>query len=85
MGLVQEVVADDALEVRLDAFARELADKSPLVLSRMKAVANASVEMSQAEALAWELSVLRDHLTSNDAAEGLAAFSEKRKPVFAGN
>jgi enoyl-CoA hydratase/carnithine racemase len=50
----------------------------------MKAVANASVEMSQAEALAWELSVLRDHLTSNDAAEGLAAFSEKRKPVFAG-
>jgi enoyl-CoA hydratase/carnithine racemase len=85
MGLVQEVVADDALEARLDTFASDLADKSPLVLSRMKAVANASVDMSQAEALVWELSVLRDHLTSNDAAEGLAAFSEKRKPVFAGN
>ena len=50
----------------------------------MKRVANASIEMTQVEALKQELAVLREHLKSNDAAEGLAAFGEKRKPVFTG-
>lgn len=84
MGLVQEVVADEALEARLDEFSTNLAAKSPLVLSRMKEVANAAREMPQTGALAYELSVLRNHLNSNDAAEGLAAFGEKRTPVFTG-
>lgn len=84
MGLIQEVVPDDMLEVRLYEFSHALASKSPLVLARMKAVANRSRDMSQAEALALELSVLREHLRSNDVAEGLAAFSQKRTPSFTG-
>ncbi len=84
MGLVQEVVGDDALEARLHEFSQLLATKSPLVLSQMKRVANASIEMTQVEALRQELAVLREHLKSNDSAEGLAAFNEKRKPVFTG-
>lgn len=84
MGLVQEVVADDAFEERLKELSAELARKSPLVLTRMKQAVAASTDMSQDEALAYELAILRDHLKSNDAAEGLAAFREKRTPVFTG-
>lgn len=84
MGLVQEVVADDALDARLQEFGEKLAAKSPLVLRRMKSVANQSMEMSQSGALQLELETLRNHFRSDDLKEGLAAFGEKRKPVFTG-
>lgn len=84
MGLVQEVVADDALEARLQALGEKLAEKSPLVLHRMKSVANGSMEMSQSGALQLELETLRNHFRSDDLKEGLAAFAEKRVPAFTG-
>jgi len=84
MGLLQEVVPDDALDARLDALARSIATKSPLSLSRMKAIANASAEEGPEALLRRELALLREHLASNDAQEGLRAFAEKRKPVFTG-
>jgi enoyl-CoA hydratase/carnithine racemase len=84
MGLVQEVVEDEALEARLQELGEKLAAKSPLVLRRMKSVANQSMEMSQSGALQLELETLRNHFRSDDIKEGLAAFAEKRKPVFTG-
>jgi enoyl-CoA hydratase len=84
MGLVQEIVADNELDVRLAEIASALAAKSPLVLRRMKEVADASLEMSQTGALKLELETLRNHLRSDDLREGLQAFGEKRKPVFTG-
>lgn len=84
MGLVQEVVADDALEDRLLALAKKLAAKSPLVLRRMKQLANMAVEMSEQSALKLEIETLRNHFRSEDMQEGLKAFQEKRKPVFSG-
>ncbi len=84
MGLVQEVVADDTLDDRVQEFAEKLAAKSPLVLRRMKSVANQSMEMSQSGALQLELETLRNHFRSDDIKEGLEAFAEKRKPVFTG-
>ena len=61
-----------------------LARKSPAVLRRMKEVANRSLDQSQQAALTDELLNLRDHARSYDMHEGLAAFREKRKPVFRG-
>ncbi len=84
LGLVQEVVADDGFEARLAEFSTMLAQKSPLVLARMKQTVAATADMPQDDALAYELAVLREHLKSNDLAEGLAAFSEKRTPNFTG-
>lgn len=84
MGLVNQVVADADLVATVDALADKLANKSPAVLRRMKAVANRSVDQSQQAALTDEMLNLRDHSRSYDMDEGLTAFREKRKPVFKG-
>lgn len=81
MGLVQEVVADDRLNARLRALAAQLNGKSPAVLSRMKDVVNATLEMSVAGALRYETEVLRNHIHSQDFVDGLKAFAERSAPA----
>jgi enoyl-CoA hydratase/carnithine racemase len=86
-GLVSRVVADSELSaVGLD-LARQFAEKSPLALANAKAV----MTRIWADELTVDagLDVERDWnteycLTSADAAEGLLAFSEKRRPNFIG-
>lgn len=83
-GLVNKVVPAEELVPAVNAFVEKLASKSPLVLRRMKEVANASLDKSQEAALQEELLCLRHHIRSYDLNEGLAAFNEKRKPEFKG-
>jgi len=86
-GIASRVVPDEDLMTAGLDFARLVADKSPLAVANAKQVMsqlwndNASVESG----LRYELE--RDAyycLTSHDAPEGLAAFSEKRRPRFLG-
>lgn len=84
IGLVNRVVADGELDTAVGALVDKLVQKSPAVLRRMKEVANRSLDLSLDAALTDELLNLRDHARSYDMAEGLAAFSEKRKPAFKG-
>jgi len=84
MGLVNEVVPDEALREHVAAFVTKIADKSPVVLRRMKEVANHAMDQSERAALIEEQLNLREHMRSYDIQEGLTAFREKRKPVFRG-
>ena len=68
----------------VDALVAKLAQKSPLVLRRMKEVADAALDQPREAALRHELATLREHMRSHDFREGLAAFSDKRKPQFEG-
>lgn len=83
-GLVNEVVDDADLVPAVERLVAKLADKSPLVLRRMKALVDQGLEQPQASALKLELLASEVHAHSHDMKEGLAAFEEKRKPRFIG-
>lgn len=84
MGLVAVVTNDDELEAQVQALAERLADKSPLVMRRMKELVKDSYDVPTAQALKHEVATMRQHVRSHDVAEGLAAFQSKRKPNFKG-
>jgi len=86
-GLVSEVVEDEGLLAAGLAFAGSVARKSPLAVANAKAVMREAWE--QRLPMEASLRLERDTnshycLTSEDAPEGLAAFSEKRAPRFVG-
>jgi enoyl-CoA hydratase/carnithine racemase len=83
-GLVNEVVDDDALQAAAERLVSKLANKSPLVLRRMKALVDDGLEQPVSVALRQELLASEVHAYSHDMNEGLAAFEAKRKPKFTG-
>jgi len=83
-GFVNEVVSDVDLISRVQQLGEKLAAKSPLVLARMKALANAAHDRSVADALLHEQLELRAHMHSHDFREGLDAFASGRPPKFEG-
>jgi len=84
-GLVHEVVPDAELAVAVHRLLDKLDKKSPIGLQRMKQLVDSGLELPMAEALANELRVLTIHSLSNDRAEGLTAFAERRPPRFTGH
>jgi enoyl-CoA hydratase/carnithine racemase len=83
-GFVTKVVPDEDLTEAVDEIVGQLASKSPLSLARMKQLVHDGLDQPLAAAVRTELIASEAHGKSHDMAEGLAAFSEKRKPHFIG-
>lgn len=83
-GFVNRVVAAGELEAETQKLAKLIAEKSPIALQRMKIVANEAGDKARDDSLEQEQAMFRRHMRSYDAAEGIKAFSEKRKPKFLG-
>jgi enoyl-CoA hydratase/carnithine racemase len=81
-GLVNRVVPAGTLEAQLQEIAAGLARKSGSANRTVKALVNRGLDLPLARGLELELEMVAAHMASRDAAEGLAAFAEKRTPVF---
>ena len=84
IGLVTEVVPVDALEHRVTEIAKGFLAGAPVAQMFVKQTMNASFQVSLADALSWEGEAQSVALGTEDAAEGLLAFLEKRDPEWKG-
>lgn len=83
-GLVNEVVPAAELDDRALALAAEVAERSPVGLARMKRLVDDTLAQPIDVALRVEQDVCAAHNRTYDRNEGLAAFNQKRKPIFKG-
>jgi len=83
-GLVNDVVDDAELGEATEALAAKIAAKSPLTLKIGKEAFYRQAEMGLEDAYAYTSAVMAENMMTNDAAEGIGAFLEKRHPDWSG-
>jgi enoyl-CoA hydratase/carnithine racemase len=85
IGIANYVVPFEQLDARVDALMSKLGDMSPVALRRGKFAIAAMENMAFAEALAFAETLISVTALTGDAAEGLAAFNERRPPHWKRN
>lgn len=81
-GLVNRVLPADRLEDAVMELAATIARRSPEGLARMKRTVRETVDLPLADALTREYAEFAEHMRGPAAAEGIAAFNDKRQPSF---
>jgi enoyl-CoA hydratase/carnithine racemase len=84
LGIVNRVVPASQLDAEVDELAAQLVAKSPLVLRWGRQSFYRALEMRADDALDYLQSMLSLTAATEDAAEGIAAFAEKRPPTWKG-
>ena len=82
LGLVNEVVAAEALLPTAMSWAHEIADNAPMAVQTTKRMMRMGLEESYDTAVDHLMVHLNGLFQSEDFAEGLSAFLEKRKPCL---
>lgn len=85
MGIVNRVVPDDRLDAFVADWAERLSAGPPLALQLTKKLLSNAFSVGLSEALDAEAAAQSVNLVSEDTREGVAAFLEKRTPVFRGH
>ena len=83
-GLVNDWAPADELDARVDDFVANLVDKSPFQMPITKMCVNRSLDADTETLMVVERLAVGVTLNSKDAAEGVAAFLDKRGPVWSG-
>ncbi len=83
-GLINRVVPAERLEAETLAFAQKLVTKSPLAVKMGKQFYYQMMDMPYRQRFIYSSEVFARLCTSQDAKEGVAAFLEKRQPVWQG-
>jgi 2-(1,2-epoxy-1,2-dihydrophenyl)acetyl-CoA isomerase len=84
IGLVNDAVPSDKLQETVNHLAETIASGAPLSIRLSKRGLYQGLEMSLQSQLLWEERELNAIFDSEDHAEAMKAFFEKRKPVFRG-
>jgi enoyl-CoA hydratase len=84
MGLVEEVIPADKLLDRAVAVAELIASKSPVAVAAAKEATRAAMSLPLDEGLRVETALFQLCFSSEDKAEGVRAFLEKRAANFSG-
>ena len=85
IGLVNRVVPADRLLDEAKALARRILEKSPAAIALAKACLRAAQEMPLSAGLDFETAAFGVVGSTQDKAEGMKAFIEKRKPAWTGS
>jgi enoyl-CoA hydratase/carnithine racemase len=84
IGLINRAVPDEELDALVDGWTGRLAGGPPLALSMTKRLLEDGATASMAQALAAEAWAQTVNFASEDTAEALRAFLERREPQFRG-
>src|SRR5580658_9740444 len=84
IGLVNRVLPPDELDAFVDDWAATLAAGPPLALSMTKTLLHASSTASMEQAVEDEARCQALNFSTRDTQEAMAAFAEKREPLFIG-
>ncbi|MEU7768174.1 enoyl-CoA hydratase-related protein [Nocardia sp. NPDC049190] len=84
IGLVDRVVADAEFDEHIRSTARTLADQPTRTIGLLKRVVQEGAALPLDQALDLEFAAVLELIATADAAEGLQAFLDKRKPTFTG-
>ena len=84
MGLVNRVAEPERLAEAAREVAGAIAANGPVAVRAAKAAVDGGTELPQTEGLELEARCYERTLETQDRLEALAAFAEKRKPVFRG-
>jgi len=84
IGLVSEVVPAGELASRAATIAGRLAERGPIALQYAKEAVTRGIDMTLEQALRFETDLTVILQTTDDRAEGVQAFLDKRKPEFKG-
>ncbi|XP_044403678.1 probable enoyl-CoA hydratase 2, mitochondrial isoform X4 [Triticum aestivum] len=84
MGVVNYCVPGGEAYQKALELAREINQKGPLAIRMAKKAINEGMEVDLSSALAVEEGCYEQVLHTQDRLEGLAAFAEKRKPLYTG-
>lgn len=82
IGLVNKVVPANQLEATVKEIAEKISSKSPVAIRLAKAAINRGMQTNLETGLAYEKELYGLSQTTEDKAEGIAAFLGKRKPTF---
>lgn len=84
LGLVNHVYAPEELEAKTFEMANKISEKSPIALQMAKEAVKLASRSNLDEGLRREVDLFAVCFSTEDKEEGVAAFLEKRKPIFKG-
>ena len=84
LGLITRSVPSEKLDVEVEKVLRSLVSKSPIGMKIGKEAFYAMADMPFEEAVDFLAGKIAQVAATQDAAEGITAYIEKRKPVFKG-